>query len=162
MDNDDDELNLLLAREYRIVNEAMRSIEALEEYKPYPTVGNDGETRLGWFWRVHRKPIPRPMATLQARSECMELIRTKLRERFFTLPHINDVRAGVIVHAALAIGASKIIDNRELWTALAVKNYEAAHDLLLRTDWPALAGDNEQERTRILTLARAMRTGVPS
>lgn len=160
MTNDDAEYQAFLDRETRIVKAAMESIEALEEFKPYPVVGGDGDARIGWFWRFHRRPIPRSMADAQVRAECFELIRTKLRGRFWALPNLNDVRAGVIVHAALAIGAGKIIENVPLWERLQAEDYEAAHDILLSTDWPALAGNNELERNRILTFAREMRTGV--
>lgn len=155
--DDDAALRAHLDREDRIMRAALGSVQRLERY--HPTPANDGgELRLGWLWTLMRRPLPRPLAEAKLRSDIYGQLRT-LRARIWTLPDLDDVRAGVLVHVALALGEQRLLNNRDLWAALQAQNYDAAEHVLLRSNWPSVAGDDAHARDRILDLARQMRTG---
>lgn len=146
-------------REARIMRAALHSVQKLERYHDTPQQ-DGGVTRLGWLWDVLRKPIHREQAEVRLRADLFGELRA-LRGRVWTLPALDDVRAAVLVHAALALGQQRLLDNRPLWEALRVQDYDAAEHVLLSSHWPALAGDDAHARARLLALTRALRTGVP-
>lgn len=139
------------------MQQAVSSIKRLETFRARPlTVGSD--TWIGWLWRLTRGPLDPRIAETQLRADLYRVNRA-LRQRLWALPHLEDARAGVIVHVALVIGCDVLNRNHALWDALRAQDYEAAHDVLLETSWAAMAGDAPEDRRRVLALARQLRTG---
>lgn len=74
-------------------------------------------------------------------------------------PQINSVRLAVLAHVAMVIGQDNLLKCRLLWDAISSKQWDDAQDALLMTKWPEQARSDE-DRRRVLELARMMRTGV--
>ena len=156
--NDEEALHAYLARERDAVNAGVESVKRLETFRDRPQVER-GETWIGWLWPLTRKPLSKEIAEVKLRADIYTVGR-KIRRRLWTMPHLNAARCGVLLHVGLLIGADEILRINELWAALQNQDYESAHDLLLSTRWPALAGDDPAERRRVLAMARQLRTGV--
>jgi hypothetical protein len=69
------------------------------------------------------------------------------------------VRLAVLAHVAMVIGTPTLMACRELWDAISQSRWDDAQDVLLMTKWPERATAND-ERRRMLELARMMRTGL--
>ena len=145
------------AREARNVSEAVASVQRLESFHDRPAI-ESGETVIGWLWRIAREPLSPHVAETQLRADPYRVSR-RLRSRVFSLPDLDPARAAVVLHVALVIGSDAILSDAPLWAALRDRDYSGAGDCLLMTRWPAMAGDDETERRRVLALARQMREG---
>lgn len=150
--------NAILEREDRIMRHAVSSVQRIEPYYDRPVV-KDGETWIGWVWSLTRKPLPKDIGEVKLRADIYGTL-TVLRQRVWTLPELSDARAAVLVHAALVMGETRILNNAALWAALTRQDYDTAEHVMLQTGWPALVGDDPQARQRVLQLARQLRTGV--
>ena len=148
------------AREAVNVSEAVASVKRLEAFHATPTVEN-GETVIGWLWRIARAPLSPHVAETQLRADLYAVSR-QLRGRIFSLPELDPQRAAVVLHVALVIGSGALMAESDLWDALRRADYNAASDCLLLSRWPAMAGDDITERRRVLAMARQMRDGVPA
>lgn len=82
-----------------------------------------------------------------------------LRTMVIPLGNLGNVRHGVLLHVGLIIGMDALKSQKALWEALRAEDYEAAHDELLSSTWPRLVGITDQDRKRVLDLARQLRTG---
>lgn len=114
---------------------------------------------MGWLWSLTRLPLPREVAEVKLRADIYGTLKV-LRQRIWMLPDLSDVRAAVLVHAALALGETRLMGNRALWEALDRKDYDEAEHVMLQTNWAALVGEDEHARNRVLKLTRQLRTGV--
>ncbi len=148
------------AREARNVSEAVASVQRLESFHDRPAIEN-GETVIGWLWRIAREPLSPHVAETQLRADLYAVSR-QLRGRIFSLPELDPQRAAVVLHVALVIGSDALLAERDLWDSLRRADYNAASDCLLLSRWPAMAGDDITERRRVLAMARQMRDGVPA
>jgi len=85
-------------------------------------------------------------------------VRT-LRPRTAIYPQLGSVRLAVLAHVAMVIGSPALMACRPLWDAISQARWDDAQDTLLLTRWPERAVSDD-ERRRMLELARMMRTGV--
>ena len=159
VDDDQQATDAFIAREAAHVSEAVASVKRLESFHATPTVEN-GETVIGWLWRIARAPLSPHVAETQLRADLYAVSR-HLRGRIFSLPELDPQRAAVL-HVALVIGSDALMAESDLWDALRRADYNAASDCLLLSRWPAMAGDDITERRRVLAMARQMRDGAPA
>jgi len=101
-----------------------------------------------------------------AKSEMVELLARDLRRCVRSLrsktviyPQMGSVRLAVLAHVTMVIGKRALNECRPLWDAIYESQWEDASDALLMTRWPEKAKVDE-ERRRVLELARMMRTGL--
>ena len=106
--------------------------------------------------------------TKLSRLEVEEMIRNdlqhtlkKLRAKIIGYSSIGPVRSAVLLHVALFLGVGVLEKMTDLFAALRKNDYEAAYRALMLSSWPALVGDSQDDRVRVLNLAEQMRTGVP-
>lgn len=145
------------AREAVNVSEAVASVKRLETFHGTPATEH-GETVIGWLWRITRSPVSPHLAETKLRADLYGVSR-QLRGRIFGLPDLDPPRAAVVLHVALVIGSDAIVRDAPLWAALSARDYNTASDCLLMSRWPAMAGDDDTERRRVLAMARQMREG---
>jgi hypothetical protein len=81
-----------------------------------------------------------------------------LRSKTVIYPQMGSVRLAVLAHVAMVIGQRALMECRPLWDAISGSRWDDASDALLLTRWPEKA-KVEEERRRVLELARMMRTG---
>lgn len=145
------------AREAINVSAAVASVKRLEPFHGTPATER-GETVIGWLWRIARSPLSPHLAEIQLRADLYAVSR-QMRGRIFSLPDLDPARAAVVLHVALVIGSDRVLRDAALWDALRARDYSAASDCLLMSRWPAMAGDDDTERRRVLAMARQMREG---
>jgi hypothetical protein len=104
-----------------------------------------------------------------SRSETANMIRSdlatvtqKLRGMTASMLYLGSARHAVLLHVALLVGIESVQNMPGLWEALRAKNFEGASEALMMSQWPAMVGTEEEEKRRVIDLARLMRTGVVS
>jgi len=67
-----------------------------------------------------------------------------LRDHTASMLYLGSARHGVLLHVAMLIGVDKVIHMQGLWEALRLKNFEAASEALLMSQWPSMVGNGEE------------------
>ncbi len=146
------------AGERKAVQAAVKAILSREPFHATPT-RQAGDILIGYL-RSIRKPISRRTAYVML-LEDLEQITDALRVKTFGLEGINEARSASLLYLALAAGSERVLRNRDLWRALTSRDFESAHDVMLRMYWSLdiVPAKDRVGQERICALARMMRTG---
>lgn len=145
------------ATEANAVEVAIRHITG---YAPFVGAATEIEERgIGAFERLGatRAVTGSEMTELLAR-DLRRFVRS-LRPKTAIYPQMGQVRLAVLAHVAMVIGSKPLMACRPLWDAISGNLWDDASDALLMTRWPEKA-KGDDERRRVLELARMMRTGM--
>lgn len=158
MIDDDAEIRALLQTEADAVTLAVNNIC---RFSPLSLLPPDVMLRLVSHYRTvfARAQIADAEGKFMLRGDVGK-ISEFLRGRTLGLPQLGAARQAVLLHVAFFVGVDPIAQCDALWDAIRRQDWESAHDALMLTDWPVLAGITDEDRKMVLSLARIMRTGL--
>lgn len=157
MSYDSAEAKAFLKREADTVEEALQHITGFEELYRTPTPVA-GDVLIGYLQSINTLELTPELASLHLR-ERLQKLQVKLRTKLARLSSLTLERAAILLHLGLVLGADELDKLSGLWKALAEEDYEAAHDVVMMSDWPRLVGTDQHSRRRVLMMARVLRTG---
>lgn len=149
-----DEINKF---ERELIDTAAEHVKKIEPFSELlQEVG--GITNLGWAFNPRRDKMPKAVADALLRKR-LEDVSNGLRQKLvpLVLRGLDVVRASALAHMALVVGCDRLNENFELWKALAKKDYTAAFDAFMITEWPTAA--DSMARKRVPRLALILFTG---
>jgi hypothetical protein len=143
--------------EARAAEVAMQHITA---YAPFAGASDDIDERgIRAFERIAAtKAVAKAEMTELLGRDLRRFVRM-LRPKTVIYPQMGSVRLAVLAHVAMVIGKQALMDCKPLWDAISESRWDDAQDTLIMTKWPERA-TTEDERRRVLELARMMRTGL--
>lgn len=144
------------ATEAEAISVAVRHVAMHAPFVDAPTLALDRD--LADFHIIASTRVVTQAELIQMAEKNLSRYVGLLRPRTAIFPQITPVRLSVLAHVALAIKLKNLLDCQPLWTAIDRERWDDAADELIMTRWPEKAKDDD-ERRRVLELARMMRTG---
>ncbi|KAF1009502.1 MAG: hypothetical protein GAK28_00140 [Luteibacter sp.] len=140
----------------RAIEIACRHIAIHEPFSNAPL--DVGDRDLADFARIGAARLVSREELLKMAERNLSRFVSALRSRAAIYPQLDAVRLSVLAHVALAIRITALLECKPLWTAIHNSRWDDAADELMLTKWPEKAR-NDDDRRRMLELARMMRTG---
>lgn len=160
MIDDDQELEEVIARveatEAEAITVAVRHVAMHAPFIDAPPTDIDRD--LADFQRIAATRVVTKDELIAMAEKNLSRFVGLLRPRTAIYPQITAVRLSVLAHVALVIRLKTLLECHALWTAIDRERWDDAADELIMTRWPEKAKDDD-DRRRVLELARMMRTG---
>jgi hypothetical protein len=144
------------ATEAEAISVAVRHVAMHAPFVDAPLVTIDRD--LGDFQRIAATRVVTKAELMKMAEKNLSRYVGLLRPRTAIYPQLTAVRLSVLAHVALSIRLKPLLESHALWSAIDRERWDDAADELIMTKWPEKAKE-EDERRRVLELARMMRTG---
>lgn len=156
-DNAVEESDVLAKLEMELVEATMESVRNIEPFHEFLTeVG--GELLLGYEHNVRKNKLSKSAGEKMLRDK-LDAIIPAMRKTLYPLQlrGLEKKRVAALTHMALIVGCDRLLENKELWKALAKKDYRGAYTSLMMTQWAPNSEDIV--RRRVPALGYTLLTG---
>lgn len=145
----------------RSVREAkMIALEHIPAYPPFSFLPDRVNNRMmAEFARIaDTKAVSKPELTAMLDTTISGYLDA-IQNRIILHPNLGSVRIAVLVHVAMVVGHTALMDMQKLWAAVRDNRWDEGARCLLKSKWPGTAA-TEQEQDRIVDIAEMFRTGT--